>query len=159
MILLTIIKRFDMRTITLLLFLVFELNLFVGLVGCNTTEPNNNLQINVDDISCSEAWINITRQTGNEVVLNRDDKEVQRITLTSSPQIIYDDSLLPNKSYTYQALRNNEASNKITITTLDTTSNDYSWQTFTFGGAASSSFEDVVIVNENDIWAVGTGRK
>jgi hypothetical protein len=158
MILLTITKRFDMRINTLLLFLFFELNLFVGLIGCNTTEPNNNLQINVEDISCTEAWINVTGQTGREVVLNRDDKGVQRFTLSTSPQTIYDDSLLPNKSYTYQvsSIQNREASSKITVTTLDTSSTNYSWQTLTFGGAASSIFEDVAIVNENDVWAVGT---
>ncbi len=37
-----------------------------------------------------------------------------------------------------------------------TTSNNYSWQKFTFGGAASSSLEDVAIIDANNIWAVGT---
>ena len=161
MILIAIIKKrisnkFYMRSIISLLPLFLISCIIAGLAGCNTTEPNNDLQINVEDVSCTEAWINVTGQTGNEVILNRDDKEVQRFILTTSPQIIYDDSLLPNKSYNYQAIRNNEASNKTTVTTLDTTSSNYSWQTLTFGGAASSSFEDVAIVNENDIWAVGT---
>jgi hypothetical protein len=68
------------------------LSLFNGLIGCNTTEPNNNLQIDIEDVSCTEAWINVTGQTGDEVILSRDDKEVQRFTLTSSPRTVYDDS-------------------------------------------------------------------
>ena len=38
----------------------------------------------------------------------------------------------------------------------DTTSHNFSWQTFTFGGEHGSSvLQDVAIINENDIWAVG----
>ena len=38
----------------------------------------------------------------------------------------------------------------------DTTSNNFTWQKFTFGGnAGSSSFYDVTIIDENNIWAVG----
>ena len=38
----------------------------------------------------------------------------------------------------------------------DTTSHNFSWQTFTFGGQHGSSvLQDVAIINENDIWAVG----
>ena len=140
-----------MKKLFLPIVIIFILN-----YGCNTTGPNNNSQIDVEDASCTEAWIKVTGQTGNEVILNRDDKEVQRFTLNTSPQIVYDDSLLPNTSYTYQVIINNETSSKISVTTLDTTSSNYSWQTLTFGGAASSIFEDVAIVNEHDIWAVGT---
>ncbi len=38
---------------------------------------------------------------------------------------------------------------------IDTTGTNYSWQKFTFGGAASSSLEDVAIVNDTLIFAVG----
>jgi len=39
---------------------------------------------------------------------------------------------------------------------MDTTSHDFTWQTFEFGGqGGSSSFYDVAIIDENDIWAVG----
>ncbi len=40
--------------------------------------------------------------------------------------------------------------------TPDTTSHDFSWETFEFGGQNGSSIlYDVAIINENDIWAVG----
>ena len=41
--------------------------------------------------------------------------------------------------------------------TLDTTSHNFTWQTFTFGDpeAGSSVFNDVAIIDENNIYAVG----
>jgi len=39
---------------------------------------------------------------------------------------------------------------------MDTTSHNFTWQSFTFGGqGGSSTLYDVAIINENDIWAVG----
>ena len=39
---------------------------------------------------------------------------------------------------------------------MDTTSHNFTWQTFTFGGQAGScTLYDVAIIDENDIWAVG----
>jgi len=47
-------------------------------------------------------------------------------------------------------------SDTVTVTTMDTTSHDFEWQSWEFGGqGGSSSFYDVAIINENDIWAVG----
>ena len=40
---------------------------------------------------------------------------------------------------------------------MDTTSNNFTWQTYTFGGDAGGSLlKDVAIINDTDIWAVGT---
>jgi len=38
---------------------------------------------------------------------------------------------------------------------MDTTSHNFSWQSWTFGEHSSSVLYDVAIINENDIWAVG----
>ena len=44
----------------------------------------------------------------------------------------------------------------VTATTMDTTSHDFTWQTYEFGGQGRhSAFYDVAIIDENDIWAVG----
>ena len=37
----------------------------------------------------------------------------------------------------------------------DTTSHNFTWQTWTFGEHSSSVLYDVVIIDENNIWAVG----
>ncbi len=130
--------------------------IIVTFISCNTTEPEKpKLEITKEDASCTEAWIKVTGETGSEVILNRDNKEVQKFTLASSPQIVYDDSLLPNNTYTYQAIKDEEVSNKISVTTLDTTSHNFSFQTFYLGGASSSSLSDVAIVNDTLAYAVG----
>jgi len=48
-------------------------------------------------------------------------------------------------------------SNEINAITMDTTSHNFTWQTYTFGEAIgyNSVLYDVAIVNENCIWAVG----
>jgi len=135
--------------------------IFIFFSECSPTEPDNKLELTLEDVSCTEAWLKVNGETGSEITLNRDDKEVQRFTLTTSPQTVYDNSLLPNKTYTYQAFiqpfnQSQIASNEITVTTLDTTSHDFTWQTFTFGGEkGSSSFYDCAIISENNIWCVG----
>jgi hypothetical protein len=40
-------------------------------------------------------------------------------------------------------------------TTMDTTSHDFIWELLTFGNLSPSALNDVAIINENDIWAVG----
>ncbi|MBZ0179917.1 MAG: hypothetical protein K8F36_11540 [Melioribacteraceae bacterium] len=47
----------------------------------------------------------------------------------------------------------------ITVSTMDTTSHNFSWEIFTFGeGFNSSILRDVAIIDENNIWAVGEIR-
>ncbi len=140
-----------------LLYLLLFVSLLLTLQSCSPTEPTaTNIELSVSDVSCTEAWIKVSGETGSELILNRDDKEVQRFTLTTSPQTVYDDSLLPNKTYTYQAVQNNKTSSKITAKTLDTTSSNFTWQTFTFGGnAGSCAFYDCAIVNDTLAYAVG----
>jgi hypothetical protein len=38
---------------------------------------------------------------------------------------------------------------------MDTTSHNFTWETFEFGGGSSSILRDVTIIDENNIWAVG----
>ena len=37
----------------------------------------------------------------------------------------------------------------------DTTSHNFTWETWTFGEHSSSVLNDVAIIDENNIWAVG----
>jgi len=126
------------------------------------TEPTGNLSLTVEDVSCTEAWVKITSsnfQKPNSLTLFVDNKQNQTITLASSDTVFYIDSLLPNKSYTIKAqltangVKPTEAT--AITTTMDTTSHNFTWQTFTFGQHSSSVLYDVTIINENDIWAVG----
>jgi len=132
--------------------------------GCkkNATEPVETLALSVEDITCTEAWVKITSanyQTPNTLTLFVNDKAEQSITLVSNDTLLYVDSLLPNQSYkikaAFTANNQQQTTNEVIAKTIDTTSHNFSWQTFTFGANSSSVLYDVAIIDENNIWAVG----
>ena len=64
----------------------------------------------------------------------------------------------PNKNYSVKAQLsgNQNQTSSIQITTLDTTSNNFTFETYEFGdGYSSSYFNDVWVFDENNISAVG----
>jgi hypothetical protein len=138
--------------------------------SCNTTEPpppnNGSLSISLTDVSCTEMWVNLKANGVTfpiSVSFLADGSTIAQLNnLNSSDTTVYIDSLLPNKSYQLQAqfAKDNltTSSNKLAIQTLDTTSNNFTWQTYTFGAsnAGSSQLNDVAIIDANDIWAVGS---
>jgi uncharacterized membrane protein len=136
-------------------------------LGCKKTptEPIETLALIVEDVSCTEAWLKLSVtnvQLPVYVSLLRNEKEVMNFTLTTNDTTVYTNSLLPKQTYTYQAIlqpTNHQqlTTNKVAAVTMDTTSHNFTWQTFTFGGdAGSSALSDVAIINESNIWAVGT---
>jgi len=150
---------------------IFYLFTFVFiLAACNTTEPPPGskaaAELSVEDASSTEVWLNVKLQNVNlpaELKLFREDSVTQIINLGNTDTLLYDTGLLPNKTYKYkvavqqpQQNGTNIQSQTVTATTMDTTSHNFTWQTYTFGGANGSSvLNDVAIINENDIWAVG----
>ncbi len=135
------------------------------------TPPNAKASITVEDVSCTEAWVGLhtegvsfAREARAE--LYRDDTLRSFAVLQSNDTLFYDDGLLPSKTYRYKAkltftpAQENEQTEITTAekeaVTMDTTSHDFTWQTFSFGGGrGGSGLSDVAIINENDIWAVG----
>ena len=130
-------------------------------ISCNSPNgPMNNSLTLSAEVSCTEAWLKLSANNVSlpkGVTLTRDGNSIFNFTLTTRDTTLYDSTLVPNKSYTYQALLSplGGQSNKVVATTLDTTSHNFSWQMFTFGEQSSSVLYDVAIINENDIWAVG----
>ncbi|MCZ7608640.1 MAG: glucosyl transferase [Ignavibacterium sp.] len=139
--------------------------------SCNTTEPpppdgeKPTLELKLEDVSCIEAWIELTAtnlQHPATITLKQfnptGDTVTQNIILSNADSLLFIDSLLPNQTYKILAAMQpyNNASSELSVTTMDTTSHDFTFETFTFGGTAgSSSLYDVAIINENNIWAVG----
>ncbi len=149
-------------------FFIFLISFFIFLLSCKrTTEPLSavdRLQLNVLDVSCTEAWLGLTvnpKYYGKTLTLYRNDSLIESKTVTSTDTLLYDRGLKPYTSYTYTAKvfdgqRMLSESPKATAVTLDTTSHNFTWQTWEFGGVNGSSyFKDVAIIDENDIWAVG----
>ncbi len=152
-------------------FVLILLSFVLFLSSCQrSTSPVYNtkvLELSVADVSCTEAWLQLkterTEKAENDLMLQvfRDDSLVVNKNWGAGDSLIYIDGLQPNTSYAFSAklLQDNKllaASPKVTATTMDTTSHDFTWQTYEFGGqGGSSSFYDVAIIDENDIWAVG----
>ncbi len=144
---------------------------------CDTTEPplpKASLTLTLEDVSCTEAWITLKlSEIPLPVTVTLYKNSVaQNIILCYGDTLLYIDSLLPKQTYLYQAsgIRHqasgiphsggvNQASailsNELSVTTMDTTSHNFTFQTWTFGEHSSSALYDVAIINENNIWAVG----
>ena len=142
----------------------------LSIIGCNTTEPPQpqpptpepEITLTFEDAYSIEAWIKITTtniQLPAAVTLKQNNTVEQTISLLTQDSVIYIDSLLPKTTYTFQAFihSSNQSfkSNELSVTTMDTTSHNFTWQTWTFGEHSSSILNDVAIIDENNIWAVG----
>jgi hypothetical protein len=164
------------RTKFLLYPLIFELLTFIclgalnlSLVSCNTTEPPppekpKNIALKEITKSCTETFLTVSAKEKilpASVKIKRDGKEIMSFYQTGTDTTIIDTALTAGKTYNYQALTEYngkvEQSKILPVRTLDTTSNNFNWQTYTFGSFkyGSSVLNDVAIINENDIWAVG----
>jgi len=155
--------------ITVFIFLLFT---FVFLLtSCNTTEPPppkpekpKVITLKLITKSCTEAFINVSAKDTilpARVTIKRDGKEIMKFYQTKGDTTVVDTGLTAGKTYTYQPLAElngkEEAGEAIQVTTLDTTSNNFTWKTYTFGdpSSGSSTLNDVAIINDTLIYAVG----
>ena len=152
------------------IFFLFLFSFFLFSSCRKSTEPLYNpqtLQLTVADVSCTEAWLKLKAQIAQKdsselkLQLYRNDSLIVNKPLIATDSVLYVDGLQPATTYSFSAkvLKNGKiqaTGNKLPVTTMDTTSHNFTWQTFEFGGqSGSSEFNDVAIIDENDIWAVG----
>jgi hypothetical protein len=125
-------------------------------------------QINLTlvETSCTEAYLKM--QVGAElsertVILKRDNVELWTRSINATELTITDTNLIPGHTYTYTASLTSpppiwvgsNSSSQVQLRTMDTTSHDFTWQTYTFGGGAGSSvLYDVATIGDT-AWAVG----
>ncbi len=114
-------------------------------------------------VMVTEAWFSIKTErpdAGLTVALERDGKEVLRLAGLKDT-VVADSGLQPGHGYTYRLrlYRSDKVvgpTPPVSITTLDTTSNDIEWTVYEIPSPYGSGvLYDVAIVDENDIWAVG----
>ncbi len=141
------------------------------LVSCNTTEPPSDktppestnakkITLAQKGVSATEIWLYMKTEnfdTTETITLQQNGKAIRQIFMASGDTTLYFDSLASSTNYNYKAYLNGDTTvnGEVAIRTLDTTSHDFSYEIFTFGGQPTSSLYDVAIINENDIWAVG----
>lgn len=120
------------------------------------------VQLKLEDALCTEAWIRLDAsnlQLPQKLKLIKDEEQSKTFNLYSRDTLIFIDSLQPKRKYYLKVLdeNNQEISNILQITTLDTTSRNFIWQEFIFStnDCNPSALSDVAIIDENNIWAVG----
>lgn len=156
-----------------ILVILFNYISFV-LLSCNSANPPQppqetkpTLALAFYDASCTEAWLQLQTKDLTlpaELILKQynptGDSVTKIVCLSTKDSLLYIDSLLPNKTYKFKIAVNTTSrpqpiTNEVELTTMDTTSHDFTFQSWTFGTIGSSVLYDVAIINENDIWAVG----
>ena len=149
-----------MKLLTKILFVIFALFLSYT---CDSTNPRlePDLFLKLEGVSCTEAWLLLTTnniQLPVTINLLKNNSISQIFNLSTKDSLIFIDSLLPNQTYKILATiqQTNKASIELSVITMDTTSQNFTWQTFEFGIQTNVSILfDVAIIEENNIWAVG----
>jgi hypothetical protein len=151
---------------TFLLFISFFLILFSFFTCEKSTAPENKPQVTLSAEYVGVTEAEILLQTRNieantRYQLFRDDSLLNSGNLLQADTTITDTLLLPAHSYTYKAqlLKDRKPvaySQLLHITTMDTTSHNFQWELIEFPSPYGSAvLQDVAIISEDDIWAVG----
>jgi hypothetical protein len=115
-----------------------------------------------EDASCTEVWLSVKVDpllSLAEINMLKDEELLFSITGTSFDTLLYVENLSPSTTYLYTVkvnFKEKEYSDSIAVVTLQPTSHNFTWQTFTFGDHSNSILRDVVVIDENNIYAVGT---
>ncbi|MBZ0198719.1 MAG: hypothetical protein K8H86_02545, partial [Ignavibacteriaceae bacterium] len=136
------------------------------LVGCNKSSPPTqppdeqpNIEFTLVGKTCTEAWIKLKVDDILSAAVYKNDSLIINIQSTSIDTSFYQDNLLPNKSYkfkvTVEVEESKNFSKELTFQTLDTTSQNFTYQIWEFGEIPANIFYDVSIINDNDVWVVG----
>ncbi|MBI5475501.1 MAG: hypothetical protein HY964_02040 [Ignavibacteriales bacterium] len=108
-------------------------------------------QLTLEDIGVTEVWLRISMSAGNDnFTLKRNDSLLATLHAPIDT-VIYDEGLLPKHTYTYIAGRGTI----LHVTTLDTTSHDFTFTQYILGEGQNSIIRDVAIVNDSNIYVVG----
>ena len=119
--------------------------------------------VSVEGASCTEAWLKVSLADASgprTVALQRDGQTVLTIEITASDSVVMDEGLLPRHVYAYSAVRMRDTvavdySAPVQVTTLDTTSHEFTWQADTIGEGFSNRFNDIAIINDSLAYAAG----
>ncbi|NOY05303.1 MAG: hypothetical protein GXO82_01505, partial [Chlorobi bacterium] len=94
-----------------------------------------------------------------EFALRRDGALIMEGVMQTGDTVLVDTALLPARAYTYRAYRLRDgavrdSSAPLLVTTMDTTSHDFTWE-ITYLGDGQSYLKDVFAISDTDVWAVG----
>jgi len=144
-------------------FILFSFFLFTGCLDTGVDPPPLTLfSLSAEEIISTEALIKIESAHSDSVTvrLKRNGQTIVNNLRIYEEFVLNDTLLLPKQTYTYTAYKIEngntvDSSQPLQLTTMDTTRNDFMWQTFTFGNGSSSVINDVAIISDTLIYAVG----
>lgn len=137
----------------------FSCNLLTG-----PKKTPTDVSLSVEDVACVNVWLKIgftDISNGSGYQVKRNGTVVLSGSISGADTVVIDTTAEPSKSYTYTAYQlsggnTTGSSQSLQVTTLDTTSSSFTFQTWEFGGIVPGSLlHDVSIVSDSDIWAVG----
>lgn len=138
--------------------------LFSGCPDSGVNPPAKiELSLAADEVVSTEALIAIHYASADTITinLNRNGETVATNLRMSNDEDFNDTLLQPKQTYIYTAYRIEngkivDSSAQLRITTLDTTSHNFTWETTTFGGTAGSCMlYDCAVINDTLAYAVG----
>ncbi len=135
------------------------LSLLVGMAACGLlgSDDDDRKLLSITPVSAVEVFLEVRAFPGAEISIERDGEEIYSFRMSRPDTLLTDSGLLPATDYRWTAVTKNGLNRTETrrAATLDTTSQEFTWQTFTFGEHSSSVLRGVSIIDENNIWAVG----
>lgn len=137
--------------------------------GCKEelTDPLfGNFQITAEFVGVGEAFLRMKVAVNDApwmLLITRDSTTIfvsQYIYGASLDTTIHDIYLRPSSNYVYRAyylfnLTVADSSAPLNVTTMDASSNAFTWQLYRLGYGFSHGYRDVAIVNDTCVWAVG----
>ena len=137
------------------------------LLSCS--EPPSTPPPYVPTVFLSEEYAGVTHASlrltfydttgAREYALRRDGALIMEGVMQTSDTVLVDTALFPARTYTYRAYRLRDgavrdSSALLHVTTMDTTSHDFTWE-ITYLGDGQSYLKDVFAISDTDVWAVG----
>ena len=121
--------------------------------------PDITVALTLTDANCTEVYLQLTIGAAlgsRTLTLMRDTIQVLSMSGATGQTTLTDTNLLPNHTYNYTASLNSNLTAHVQATTMDTTSHNFTFQTFTLGdGTGSSTLYDIAIINDSLAYAVG----
>jgi hypothetical protein len=123
--------------------------------------PKPIVTLTVNDVQVTDVFFTLKTQNvtlPDTVIIKRNSTTIATLRLTTNDTLLVDTTALPAQTYTYKAIVQGNSSSPLQVTMMDTTSHNFTWQTFTIGGqggTGNSVVYDVAIVNDTLVYAVG----
>ncbi len=155
-------NNLKVKTVMSIILLISILLCAMSCRECPTEPEEYAIDISADFVGASRVRLLVSVSDSGDVRefgIKRNGEVISKSQIAGKDTLITDITAEPATAYQYQGVvyydrKEINASEVITLTTLDTTSHEVEWTIFRFG-YIGSYLRDVFIVSEDDIWAVG----